>query len=460
MENVDIHRLHFAFTIIYHYIFPQLSMGLTLLILILKTMGLRGDRAGSDGARFWCRILGLTFVMGVITGIPMEFQFGTNWSRFSEAAGGVIGQTLAMEGIFAFFLESTFLYLLLFQEKRLGVRIHWFVSLLVFLGTWLSGYFIVCTNAWMQHPVGHTISETGKIELESVWALLTNAWAIPQYLHTMVGTTITGSFVMASIGSFYVLRNKHLVVAKRFLSLSVIVACVASVLAAFPTGDMQAKLVHNHQPETFAAMEGHFHTSNGAPLVLMGQPNMETLHLDNPIELPNMLSVLTHLRWDSEVKGLTSYPQDRWPTNVPALYYAYHIMAGVGSIFIAVSLLGIISMLQGKLYSRRWLLWTYMLLLPFPFIANTAGWATAELGRQPWIIYNVMRTVDGHSMHVSGGNALFSLLGFAGLYVVLSVLFFFIAVRIITDGPDGESSLSDVSAAPKDAPSQAQGAIL
>ena len=443
MDNVDIHRLHFAFTIAYHYLFPQLSMGLALLVLILKTMGLRGDAVANDGARFWCRILGLTFVMGVVTGIPMEFQFGTNWSRFSEAAGGVIGQTLAMEGIFAFFLESTFLYLLLFQEKRLGSRAHWFVALLVFTGTWLSGFFIVCTNAWMQHPVGHTISETGRIELASAWALLTNPWAIPQYLHTMIGTTITASFVMASIGAFYVLSGKHLLAAKKFLSLAVVVAGGAGVLAAFPTGDMQAKLVHNHQPEKFAAMEGHFHTETGAPLVLIGQPNMETLHLDNPIEIPKMLSVLTHLRWDAEVEGLSSYDRDRWPTNVPLLYYAYHIMAGLGTMFIAVSLLGVISLLQRKLYSRRWLLWIYMLFLPFPFIANTAGWATAELGRQPWIIYNVMRTVDGYSAHVSGGNTLFSLLGFAGMYSLLSVLFFFVAVRIISEGPVGEVSVDD-----------------
>ncbi len=418
-------------------------MGLALLIVILKTMGLRGDAVANDGARFWCRILGLTFVMGVVTGIPMEFQFGTNWSRFSEAAGGVIGQTLAMEGIFAFFLESTFLYLLLFQERRLGARAHWFAALLVLAGTWLSGFFIVCTNAWMQHPVGYTINEMGRVELASVWALLTNPWAIPQYMHTMIGTTITASFVMSSIGAFYVLRGEQLASAKRFLSLSVVVGGVASVLAAFPTGDMQAKLVHEHQPETFAAMEGHFHTETGAALVIIGQPNMETLHLDNPLEIPNMLSVLTHLRWDAEVEGLSSYDRDRWPTNVPALYYAYHIMAGLGTMFIAISFLGIISVLQGKLYSRRGLLWIYMLSLPFPFIANTAGWATAELGRQPWVIYNVMRTVDGHSAQVSGGNALFSLLGFAGMYALLSVLFFFVAVRIIAEGPVGDASRGD-----------------
>src|SRR5262249_29203553 len=191
MDQLNLHRLHFAFTVTYHYLFPQLTMGLALLIFIFKTRALRGDEASNDAVRFWSKILAVSFVMGVITGIPLEFQFGTNWARFSKYSGGIIGQTLAMEGVFAFFLESTFLYLLLFGEKLLGRRGHWFASLAVFVGTWLSGYFIVCTNAWMQHPVGYKVLADGSIQLESLWALLTNSWVFPQYLHTMMGTTIT-----------------------------------------------------------------------------------------------------------------------------------------------------------------------------------------------------------------------------------------------------------------------------
>lgn len=435
MDNVDVHRLHFAFTIIYHYIFPQLTMGLALLILILKTLALRGDTAANDGARFWIKIFAVTFVMGVVTGIPMEFQFGTNWSRFAEAAGGVIGQTLAMEGIFAFFLESTFLYLLLFGEKRLGPRGHWAAALLVFVGTWLSGYFIVCTNAWMQHPVGVDIGPDGELQLTSIAAILTNPWAVPQYLHTMVGTTITASFAMTAIGAFYVLRGQHLVAARRFMSVAVVVGFVASVAAAFPTGDMQAKLVVKHQPATFAAMEGHYHTQDGAALVLIGQPNVETLHLDNPIVLPRMLSFLTYQRWGARVEGLTAFDREEWPTNLAGLYYAYHIMAGLGTIFIAIMATSIVFLWRGKLFETRWLLWILLLSLPFPFIANTAGWMTTEFGRQPWVIYGIMRTVDGHSAHISSGNAIFSLLGFAGVYAMLSVLYCFLTLRIITTGP-------------------------
>ncbi len=437
MSQLDAHRLHFAFTIVYHYLFPQLTMGLSLLILVLKTMHLRGNEEAGAAARFWAKILGLGFVMGVVTGIPMEFQFGTNWSRFSRAAGGVIGQTLAMEGVFAFFLESTFLYLLVFGERRLGPRGHWTAALMVFLGTWLSGYFIVATNAWMQHPVGYSLRPDGTFELNGLGALLANPWAAAQYVHTMLGSVVTASFVMASIGSYYLLRGEHVAVARRFQSVAVVSGLCASVLSAFPTGDIQAKMVYAHQPEAFAAMEGHFHTAQGAPLVLVGQPDMEQMTLDNPIELPKVLSFLTHRRWDAKMTGLSEYPRDRWPTSVPMLYYSYHIMAGLGTIFIVVMAPAAFFLWRGTLDRQRWLLWILMLALPFPFIANTAGWMTAELGRQPWVIYGLMRTADGHSTNVSAGNAMFSLLGFAGLYSVLSALFFFISLRTIARGPAG-----------------------
>jgi len=440
MEALTIHRFHFAFTITYHYLFPQLTMGLALLIFILKTMALRGDPLANQAVRFWAKIFGVTFVMGVITGIPMEFQFGTNWARFSEAAGGVIGQTLAMEGVFAFFLESAFLYLLLYGENRLGQRGHWVAALLVFLGTWLSGFFIVCTNAWMQHPVGYEMMPDGVIRLASLTALFTNPWAIPQFVHVMVGTTITASFVMAAIGAFYLLRGEHVATTRRFLSVAVVVGFIASVLAAAPTGDMQAGLVLKHQPVTFAAMEGHFHTEDGAGLVLIGQPNMAEMLLDNPIVLPNVLSFLTHQRWDARVVGLSDYNRDLWPDNVELLYYAYHVMAGLGTFFIAIMTLSAFFLWRRTLHEQRWLLWVLMLALPFPFIANTAGWMTAELGRQPWLIYGLMRTADGHSTNVSGGNALFTLIGFMGLYVMLSALYFFLTTRIIAHGPEAESS--------------------
>jgi cytochrome bd ubiquinol oxidase subunit I len=431
------HRLHFAFTITYHYLFPQLTMGLALLIVILKTMALRtGDDHYNKAARFWAKIFAVNFAMGVVTGIPMEFQFGTNWAAFSKAAGGVIGQTLAMEGVFAFFLESSFLGLFLFGEKKLGPRGHWFAGFMVFLGSWLSAYFILATNAWMQHPVGYTLGPDGEILLESFWALLLNPWLGWMYAHNMVGAIQTATFVMAGIGAFYLISGKHAAYGRTFLKLGITVGVVAALLQLFPTGDGQGKMVAHKQPVTLAAMEGLFETREGAPLAIIGQPDVDNRRLDNPLVIPKMLSFLTYLRWNAEVKGLDAFPEEDWPDNIPLLYYSYHIMVGLGTFFIAIMLTASWLLWKGRLFESRWMLWILMLAIPFPYIANTAGWMTAELGRQPWLIYGLMRTVDGASPQVSSGNALFSLLGFAGMYTVLSILFLFLVYREIEHGPE------------------------
>jgi cytochrome d ubiquinol oxidase subunit I len=442
MTALTAHRFHFAFSVVYHYLFPQLTMGLGLLIVILKTMSLRGNVAAGESARFWARVFGLTFVMGVVTGIPLEFQIGAGWARFAHATGGVIGQTLAMEGVFAFFLESTFLYLFLFGEKRMAPRTHLVMAVLVMSGSWLSGYFIVTTNAFMQHPVGHTVGSDGIVRLASIGAFLGNPWAVAQYAHTMTGSVVTASFVMAACGAFYLLQDRHVVHAKIFLKVGVIVGVIATIMMAMPTGDRQARLLAKHQPITFAAMEGHFHTEDGAALTLVGQPDVEKLALDNPITIPKALSFMTHQRWDARIEGLTTFDRALWPDNIPLLYYAYHVMVGLGTIFMALMASSAALLRKGRLFSRRArpLLWALMLASPLPYVANTAGWMTAELGRQPWLVYGVMRTENGHSTNVSAGNALFTLLGFMGLYVLLSLLFAFVAYRIVSDGPSGVPS--------------------
>jgi cytochrome d ubiquinol oxidase subunit I len=436
-----VHRFQFAFTVTYHYLFPQLTMGLALLIAVLKTRSLRsGDAQLAEhynrAARFWTRLFAINFVLGVVTGIPMEFQFGTNWSVFSKAAGGVIGQTLAMEGVFSFFLESTFLGLLLFGEKRLGPRGHWVASVLVFLGTWLSGFFILATNAWMQHPVGFVRAEDGSFHLESFWALLTNPWLVWQYPHNMLGSVLTACFFVASVGSFYLLSGRHEEYGRTFLELAVPIGLAASVLMVFPTGDGQGKLLARHQPVTLAAMEGLFRTQQGAPLVLIGQPDLERMRLDNPIEVPRLLSFLTYQRWGAEVRGLDAFPREQWPENIPLLYYAYHVMVGLGTLFIATLGLAALLWWRGRLHACRPMLWVLMLALPFPYIANTAGWLTAELGRQPWLVYGLMRTAEGASPQVSAGNALFTLIGFFGMYSILSILGLLLVVRLVARGPE------------------------
>lgn len=439
-QALAVHRLHFAFTITFHYIFPQLTMGLALLLVYLKTKALRtGDDHFNRAAQFWGRVFGINFAIGVVTGIPMEFQFGTNWAAFSRAAGSVIGQTLAMEGVFSFFLESSFLGLFLFGEKKLGRIGHWWAAFLVWLGSWLSGYFIVATNAWMQYPTAYSIGPRGEIELASFWGLVVNKWVLWEYAHTMVGAVQTGCFVMAAVGAFYLLTKRDEAYGRIFLKGGVLVGVIAAVLQLFPTGDQQGKLVTDNQPVTLAAMEGLFQTQAGAPIAFIGQPDVPERKLDNPISLPGALSFLTYRHWAAQVRGLDAFPEDQWPDMIPLLYYCYHVMVGLGTIFIAVMVLAAVLLWRGKLYDSPWMLWILMICVPLPYIANTAGWCTAELGRQPWLIYGLMRTTHGVSPRVSSGNAWFTLIGFMGMYAVLIVLWLFLLYREIEKGPEPDT---------------------
>jgi cytochrome d ubiquinol oxidase subunit I len=437
MSAEIIHRLHFAFTVTFHYLFPQLTMGLALLIVVIKTVALRtGSEVWDRAARFWGRIFGINFIMGVVTGIPMEFQFGTNWARFSRLSGGVIGQPLAMEGVFSFFLESAFLGLFLYGERRISRRMHWFSAVMVWLGSWISGFFIIVTDAWMQHPVGYARMADGHFEMLSFWQLLLNPWAIFQYMHNMTGAVITGAFVMSAVGAFYLLEGKCEEYGRIFLKVGVIAGLVSSILIIFPTGDLAGKYVARNQPAAIAAMEGLFSSQAGAPIVLMGQPNEETGQIDNPIAVNDVLSFLIYGTTRAEVQGLDQFPRDQWPTALPLLFYAYHIMAGLGTWFVLLMLVSAFLLWRGRLATSRWVLWALLLSFPLPYIANTAGWMTAELGRQPWLIYGLMRTSEGFSDTVSASNGLFTLLGFMGLYTLLGLLFTVLVYREIANGPD------------------------
>jgi cytochrome d ubiquinol oxidase subunit I len=437
MTSELIHRLHFAFTITFHYLFPQLTMGLGLLIVALKSVALRtNDERWDRASRFWGRIFAINFVFGVVTGIPMEFEFGTNWARFARLSGGVIGQPLAMEGIFAFFLESAFLGLFLYGEKRLSKTMHWFSAVMVFAGSWISGFFIIVTDAWMQHPVAYSRLPNGGYETTSFWAMMLNPWALLQYAHNMTGAVVTGSFVMAAVGAYYLLDKRDEYYGKIFLKVGVIAGVIASILIIFPTGDLHGKYVAHNQPAAMAAMEGLFKTEAGAGVVLVGQPNEETQQIDNPIVVNNLLSFLIYGTTKAEVTGLDRIPRDQWPDALPLLYYAYHIMAGLGTWFVALMIVSAFLLWRGKLAQSRWVLWALLLSFPLPYIANTAGWMTAELGRQPWLIYGLMRTSEGYSNTVSAGNGLFTLIGFMGLYALLALLFTVLIYREINNGPE------------------------
>ena len=442
MDSAEfIHRLHFAFTVTYHYLFPQLTMGLAPLIVALKTLALwNNDQRYDDAARFWAKIFGITFVFGVVTGIPMEFQFGTNWSHFSKYAGGVIGQTLAMEGTFAFFLESAFLGLFLYGEKRLSQD----CPLVVGDGRVLSAPGSRATSSSPPTP-GCSIlwpmraPPTARVTLTSFWGLVLNPWAIWQYAHNMAGAGVTGAFVMMAVGAFYLLSKQHVEQARIFLKVGVVAALI------FVTA---ADRAHGRRPGTqpgasisrsrWPPWKRCSSRSQGAPLVIIGQPDVE--HRRSTIRS-------SCRAFSATSPTATGAPTCRgWtPSRVPSgritshcFTSAYHIMVGLGTIFMAVCVIAALLLWRKQLFEARWMLWILLLSFPLPFIANTAGWMTAEIGRQPYLVYGLMRTANGYSKSVSAGNGWFTLLGFLGMYTILSILFLFLIHRELEHGPETE----------------------
>jgi len=428
-------RWQFPFTVMFHYLFPILTMGLGVLIAVLKTIELRsGNPLYGTAARFWARIFAITFAAGVVTGIPMEFQFGTNWARFSRYAGPVVGQTLFMEGVFAFFAESSLLGVFLFGESRVGPRGHWLAAVGVAFGAVLSGFFIVATNAWMQHPVGYDIVG-GRAELTSLFALLTNPYVRWQYPHVISGALVTGSLVMAGIGAFYLLAGRHRDSGRLFVRVGVASGAIFSLLSLFPTGAMHGEHITRFQPAKMAAMEGLFKTQDGAPLAIIGMPDRERQELMDPIYVPGLLSYLAYGNFSARVTGLSDIPEDRQPP-VEIVYYAYHIMVGLGTIFIAVTALAALLLWRGRIFEHRGMLWMLMLVMPFPYIANEAGWVVAEVGRQPWTVFGLQRVHDANSLNVTTGMTYFTLIGFMGLYLLLGILYLLLFARIVNAGPE------------------------
>ncbi len=436
MDPVLVDRLQFAFTVMFHYLFPIATMGLAPFVAYYTWRAARGDDAdAARAARFWTKIFAINFAIGVVTGIPLEFEFGTNWASFAQRTGSVIGQPLAMEGIFAFFLESIFLGVLLYGSPERAGRRRAIAAALVCVGSWLSGYFIVATDAFMQHPVGYAVGPHGTLVLTNIWAVLTSPFALWQYAHVLVGALVAGGFVVAGVGAYYLLAKRDEPLARDFVRRGAIVALVFSLLAIFPTGDRNGADVTATQPVKLAAMEGLFTSTPSAPLAIVGMPDTQTKQLIDPIYVPSLLSFLAYGNLHAEVKGLTAYAVALWPP-VELTYYAYHVMVGLGTIFVAIAGVCVLALLwDGRLFRTRGLLWLLLLAMPFPYIANEAGWVVSEVGRQPWIVYGVLRTADAYSTTVASGEALFTLIGFAGMYFVLGVLFLYLTLREIGEGP-------------------------
>jgi cytochrome d ubiquinol oxidase subunit I len=433
MDVVIADRLQFAFTIMFHYLFPITTIGLVPFVALYTIQAARGDADAARAAAFWTRIFAINFAVGVVTGIPMEFQFGTNWAAFSAASGSVIGQPLAMEGVYAFFLESVFLGVLLAGKDRVPSWLYSTSAVAVWFGSWLSGFFIIVTDAWMQHPVGYAIVGN-RIELTSLPAVLLSPFAWWQFLHVVCGAMVAGSFVVAGVGAYYLLSKRETALATRFVKVGVIVALIFAVLVVFPTGDRNGDEVTKYQPIKLAAMEGLFNSTKDAPLAIIGMPDTHTDDLIDPIYVPDLLSFLAYGNFRAGVKGLNAYATELWPP-VDLTYYAYHVMVGLGTIFMGIAALAALFLWRKRLFKTPLVLWLLMLVMPFPYIASEAGWVTSEVGRQPWIIYGLMRTASGVSPTVASGEAVFTLIGFAGMYFLLGFLFLYLTLREIGHGP-------------------------
>ena len=446
MDIVTIDRLQFAFTVMFHYLFPITTMGLAPFIAFYTIKAARGDAEAAIAAAFWTKIFAIGFAIGVVTGIPLEFQFGTNWAAFSAASGAVIGQPLAMEGVYAFFLESVFLGVLLYGKARVPGSLYAGSAVAVWLGSWLSGFFIVATDAWMQHPVGYRVVG-GHIQLTSLLALLLSPFAWFQYIHVLCGAMVTSGFIVAGIGAYYLLSKREIALGRRFVRNGAVVAFFFSLLAVYPTGDRNGANVTEYQPVKLAAMEGLFKSANGAPLAIIGMPDVENGTLIDPIFVPDVLSFLAYGNFRANVKGLDAYARPLWPP-VDVTYYAYHVMVGLGTIFCGVAVLAAFFLWRKRLYETPALLWLLMLTMPFPYIANEAGWVTTEVGRQPWIIYGIMKTAQASSPTVVSGEVIFTLIGFAGMYFMLGVLFLYLTLREIAIGPSLHDDTRDAAEVP------------
>ncbi len=435
MDSVLADRLQFAFTIMFHYLFPIGTMGIAPFIAWYNYCALKtGEAKYAQAARFWTNIFSVNFAIGVVTGIPMEFQFGTNWARFSTVAGPAVGAPLMLEGIYAFALESVFLGVLLYGRERVPRTFYTASAFLVCAGSWLSGFFITATDAWMQHPVGYVIGRDGIIHLRSLAAMLLSPFALWQYFHVLAAAVCAGGFIVAGIGAYYLLTKREEMFGREFVRSGVIVALVFSMLVIFPTGDRNGDNVTAYQPVKLAAMEGLFESAPGAPLAIIGMPDTSKRTLVDPIVVPKLLSFLAYGNFSANVNGLEAYPTELWPP-VELTYYAYHIMVGLGTILSGIAILSALLLWRRKLFETSVILWALFLSIPFPYIATEAGWVVAEVGRQPWIVYGLMRTQDAGSPNVAAGETIFTLLGFVGVYFLLGVLFLFLTFRTIAAGP-------------------------
>jgi cytochrome d ubiquinol oxidase subunit I len=436
MDPVLLSRIQFGLTVSFHYIYPPLSIGLGVILVLMEALYLKTRVAlFQQMTRFWTRIFGLTFALGVATGVVMEFQFGTNWSNYSRFVGDVFGSALAAEGIFAFFLESGFLAILLFGWDKVSPRMHMFSTIMVALGAHFSAIWIVVADSWMQTPAGFHIVQgalRSRAEIVDFWAMVFNPSAMIRLAHTVLGAWQAAAFFVLSVSAYYLLKRRHLDFAKASMRIGLAVAAFAS-LASLVTGHESALVVSKYQPAKLAAMEGHLPASAPAGLSLFGWVDEEAQRFVG-VGIPGLLSYMVHGDASKPVTGLQAFPpQDRPPVN--PVFQAYHAMVGIGMAMIGLSALGLLFWWRGRLFETRWLLWVFVVSVLGPQAANQLGWFTAEVGRQPWIVYGLMRTADAVSPTVTAGHILSSLVMFTLLYLALFILFIYLLDQKIRHGP-------------------------
>ncbi|HEX8938669.1 MAG TPA: cytochrome ubiquinol oxidase subunit I [Candidatus Limnocylindrales bacterium] len=436
MDVVLLARVQFAVTVAFHFIFPSITIGLALLIAIAETIRhRRGAELWDRTAVFWTRVFALAFVVGVATGIVMEFQFGTNWSRYSTFVGDIFGAPLAAEGVLAFFLESGFLGILLFGRGRVGSRLRVFAAWMVAAGSTLSAFWIIVANSWMQTPAGFEVVG-GRAVLTDFWAAVFNPSTLPRYLHTVASAWVMGAFLMTGIAAWYLLRRRHLGVARTSLRLGLTVAFVGAALM-FVTGDNSARQVANTQPAKFAALQGLYTTTSGAPLTIFALPPTQdpAAAPEGPeIVVSRMLSFMTYGSFTAPVTGLDQFPQDQWAPIAPT-FLAYHNMVLLGTAMLLLMLFGAWYLWRGNIEQHRGWLRLAVLAIPLPMLAIQLGWATAEVGRQPWIVYGLMKTAQATSGVVSATDLLISIGLLVAVYALLAACWLYLTLREIAHGP-------------------------
>ena len=439
MDAEQLARIQFAITIGFHFFFPSISIGIGAIVLALETLRLRNRHGKAEtydrAAAFWTRFFALTFAVGVATGITMEFQFGTNWAQFSSFVGDIFGAPLAAEGILAFFLESTFLGLLLFGRDRISSRVRWFAALMVCVGTLLSAVWILIANSWMQTPAGYEIVD-GRARLTDFFAAALNPSFLPRYLHTVASALTAGAFVALGVSAWYVLKRKHLSVARAVLPVALLTAFVGSA-GMFATGDMSSKQVAATQPAKFAGIMALYSTATGVPMTIWSLPPTQdpgNLPQGPALQVGRLLSFLTFGDWNAPIQGLDAFPTQDWPP-ITMSFLAYHNMVLLGTLMLLVMAFGAYYLWRRSVFRRPFWLRAAVLATPLPIIAIQLGWATAEIGRQPWVVYGVMRTSAGVSRVVPPEQIAISLGLLVGLYVLLGGLWLYLARKELGHGP-------------------------